>query len=69
MLADLYQGDDQPAGETQRNLPSEDDGYGTIWLLGTMAMSWWKRIEEYSRAPPVQWITHYRTYTFHIWNL
>ena len=29
MLADLYQGDDQPAGKTQRNIPSEnDDGYG-----------------------------------------
>ena len=25
MLADLYQGDDQPVGETKRNIPSEDD--------------------------------------------
>ena len=43
MLADLYQGDDQPAGETQRNIPSEDDdGYVMDDLLSMMAMSWWK---------------------------
>ena len=29
MLVDLYQGDDQPVGETKKNIPSEgDDGYG-----------------------------------------
>ena len=51
MLADLYQGDDQLVGETQRNIPSEDDDrYGTIWLLSTMAMSLWKCIEEYLRV-------------------
>ena len=40
MLADLYQGDDQLVGETQRNIPSEDDDgmEWTIWLLSTMAM-------------------------------
>ena len=70
MVADLYQGGDQPVGETQRNIPSEDDDrYGTIWLLSTMAMSLWKCIEEYLRVPPLQWITHYRTHTFLIWKL
>ena len=64
MLADLYQGDDQPVGETQRNIPSEyDDGYG-YELVESIP-----HIEEYSRVPPMQWITHYRTYTFHIWML
>ena len=34
MLADQYQGDDQPVGETEKNIPSEDDDrYGMDKLV------------------------------------
>ena len=74
MLADLYQGDAQPVGETQRNIPSEDDdGYGMDDLVaqydGHELVESIPCIEEYLRVPPMQWITHYRTYTFLIWML
>ena len=60
MLADLYQGDDQPAGET----------YLLKMMMGMEQFGcWWKHIKEYLSAPPVQWITYYRTYTFLIWRL
>ena len=55
MLADLYQGDDQLVGETQRNIPSEDDdGYGMDDLVA-----------QYDGYELVESIPHIKEYSTH----